>query len=258
MKNSNTALIDYVTGLADDSLILGQRLAEWCSNAPYLEEDLALANVALDFLGRAQMFYNYAAELHNADSSVDPITADDIAYLRDARQYKNTLIHELPIGDFAYTMARQFLIDSFGMQLMTKLCTSSDKTLAGIAAKAIKECRYHLRRSHDWVLRLGDGTDESHERVQTAFDQLWGYTAELFEMTEAETELLAGNISVDKAQLKDAWLKQVSDTLSEATLELPTDEWTISGGRSGIHTEHLGQILAELQYLQRAYPGLNW
>lgn len=258
MKNSNTALIDYVTGLGDDSLILGQRLAEWCSNAPFLEEDLALTNVALDFLGRAQMFYNYAAELHNADSNADPITADDIAYLRDARQYKNTLIHELPIGDFAYTMARQFLIDCFGVQLMTELCKSSDKTVAGIAAKAIKECRYHLRRSNDWVLRLGDGTDESHQRVQTAFDQLWGYTAELFEMTDAETELLAENIAVDKAQLKEAWLKQVTDTLTEATIEVPSDEWAISGGREGIHTEHLGQILAELQYLQRTYPGLNW
>ncbi|MFT5610206.1 MAG: ring-1,2-phenylacetyl-CoA epoxidase subunit PaaC [Arenicella sp.] len=258
MKNSNIALIDYVTGLGDDSLILGQRLSEWCSNGPFLEEDLALANVALDFLGRAQMFYDYAAELHNASSSADPITADDIAYLRDAREYKNTLIHELPIGDFAYTMARQFLIDCFGLQLMTELCKSADKSLAGIAAKAIKECRYHLRRSNDWVLRLGDGTGESHERVQNAFDQLWGYTAELFEMTDSETELLTENISVDKVQLKDAWLKQVKDTLAEATLDLPSDEWAISGGRAGIHTEHLGQILAELQYLQRAYPGLTW
>ncbi|MFT5135467.1 MAG: ring-1,2-phenylacetyl-CoA epoxidase subunit PaaC [Arenicella sp.] len=258
MKNSNIALIDYVTGLGDDSLILGQRLSEWCSNGPFLEEDLALANVALDFLGRAQMFYDYAAELHNASSSAEPITADDIAYLRDAREYKNTLIHELPIGDFAYTMARQFLIDCFGFQLMTELCKSADKSLAGIAAKAIKECRYHLRRSNDWVLRLGDGTGESHERVQNAFDQLWGYTGELFEMTDSETELLTENISVDKAQLKDAWLKQVKDTLTEATLDLPSDEWAISGGRAGIHTEHLGQILAELQYLQRAYPGLNW
>ena len=161
-------------------------------------------------------------------------------------------------GDFAYTMARQFLIDCFGVQLMTELCKSSDKTVAGIAAKAIKECRYHFRRSNDWVLRLGDGTDESHQRVQTAFDQLWGYTAELFEMTDAETELLTENIAVDKAQLKDAWLKQVTDTLTEATLEVPSDEWAISGGRAGIHTEHLGQILAELQYLQRTYPGLNW
>ena len=262
MKNSNTDLIDYVTGLGDDSLILGQRIAEWCSNAPFLEEDLALTNVALDFLGRAQMFYNYAAERHNAHSSTgngtDPITADDIAYLRDAREYKNTLIHELPIGDFAYTMARQFLIDSFGVQFMTELVKSSDKTVSGIAAKAIKECRYHLRRSNDWVLRLGDGTQESHERIQTAFNQLWGYTSELFEMTASETALLTANISVDKTVLRDAWLKQVSDTLTQATLELPKDEWQINGGRAGIHTEHLGQVLSELQYLQRAYPGLSW
>lgn len=258
MDSINTDLQQFVTGLGDDSLILGQRLAEWCSNAPFLEEDLALTNVALDFLGRAQMFYDYAAELHNSESNQDPITADDIAYLRDAREYTNNLIHELPTGDFAYTMARQFLVDCFGVLFMAELVKSADKTVAAVAAKAIKESRYHLRRSTDWVLRLGDGTEESHQRIQRAFDQLWGYTDELFEMTPSETALLSKNISVDKTSLQDAWLKQVNETLSEATLSIPEDEWRISGGREGIHTEHLGQILAELQYLQRAYPGLSW
>ena len=246
-------LNNYVIGLADDSLILGQRLSEWCSNGPFLEEDLALSNVALDFLGRAQMLYNYAADLEGEQTS-----ADDLAFLRDAREYKNNLINELPIGDFGYTIARQFILDSYGVLFMQALTDSSDATLAAIAAKAIKESTYHLRRSRDWVLRLGDGTEESHQRIQDAFDQLWGYTAELFEMTDSETALLSTGVSVDKAQLQARWLSSVKQTLDEATLSIPTDEWSISGGRSGIHTEHLGQILAELQYLQRAYPGVSW
>ena len=258
MTNEQQALLDYVTGLGDDSLILGQRLAEWCSNGPFLEEDLALANVALDFLGRAQMFYDYAAEIHNSISPDNPTTTDDLVFLRDARQYSNTLIHELPIGDFAYTMARQFIIDSFGIQFMQALTKSSDKTLSAIAGKAIKECQYHLRRSREWVIRLGDGTDESHQRIQTAFNQLWPYTDEMFEMTEAETALSASKVSVDKAAIQQTWQREVEATLAEATLSVPTDEWRISGGRNGIHTEHLGQVLAEMQYLQRAYPGLNW
>jgi ring-1,2-phenylacetyl-CoA epoxidase subunit PaaC len=258
VTNDQQALLDYVTGLGDDALILGQRLAEWCSNGPFLEEDLALSNVALDILGRAQMFYDYAAEIHNAASPEAPITTDDIAYLRDARQYTNTLIQELPIGDFAYTMARQFIIDSVGVQFMQALTQSSDKTLSAIAGKAIKESHYHLRRSRDWVIRLGDGTDESHQRIQSAFDQLWGYTDELFQMTDGETSLLASGVSVDKAALLSAWHSEVENTFTEATLTIPTDEWRISGGRNGVHTEHLGQVLAELQYLQRAYPGLSW
>lgn len=257
-NTSKLDLIDYVIGLADDSLILGQRLSEWCSNGPYLEEDLALSNVALDFLGRAQMFYNYAAELLSALSPEKPVTADDLAFLRDAREYKNTLINELPIGDFGHTLARQFIIDSYGVLFMQALTESTDETLAAIAAKAIKESTYHLRRSRDWIIRLGDGTQESHRRVQDAFDQLWGYTSELFEMTDNETNLLSSGVSIDKTQLEARWLSSVQETLKEATLSVPTDEWRISGGRKGIHTEHLGQILAELQYLQRAYPKVSW
>ena len=258
MSNTQKILAEYVIAMADDSLILGQRLAEWCSNAPFLEEDLALSNVALDFLGRAQMLYDYTAQLQNSKNSTDPISVDDLAFLRDAREFKNTLLHELPIGDFAHTMARQYLLDSFGMHYMQALTQSSDQTLAAIAEKSIKESRYHLRRSYEWILRLGDGTEESHQRIQTAFDQLWGYTAELFEMSDAETALIEAGISVNKTAFKDKWLAQVSATLKEATLTLPEDDWQVSGGRQGIHTEHLGELLAEMQHLQRAYPGLQW
>ena len=253
MNNTTQILNDYVIGLGDDSLILGQRLAEWCSKGPFLEEDLAISNVALDFLGRAQMFYDYSVELQKNTTSTD-----EIAFLRDARQYKNNLINELPIGDFAYTMARQFMLDAYGVLYMQALTDSSDETLAAIAGKAIKESHYHLRRSSEWVIRLGDGTEESHQRIQTAFDQLWGYSDELFEMTDGEAQLLKDNISVDKTALRKQWDAQINDVLSEATLTVPDDEWRISGGREGIHTEHLGQILAEMQYLQRAYPGSRW
>lgn len=255
---TNDLIIEYATGLADDSLIVGQRLAEWCSNGPYLEEDLALSNVALDFLGRAQMFYNYATELNNGMDDRPKLGTDDLAFLRDARQYKNNLIHELPNGDFGFTIARQFLIDAFGMLFMDALSESKDETLSAIGAKAIKECRYHYRRSRDWVIRLGDGTEESHQRIQSSFDHLWGYTDELFEMTESETQLLESGIAVDKSALKDKWLRDVQAVMAEATLSITDDEWRVTGGRDGIHTEHLGELLAEMQYLQRAYPGLTW
>jgi len=258
MQNTEQYLIEYVTGLADDSLVIGQRLSEWCSNGPFLEEDLALTNVALDFLGRAQMLFNYATEMHNAQPESKRLGTDDLAFLRDAREYKNTLIHELPIGDFGFTIARQYLIDCFGNLFMQELTKSSDEHLAAVAGKAIKESRYHLKRSRDWVLRLGDGTAESHDRIQSAFDQLWGYTEELFEMTTAETALLSEGISVDKSALKENWLSEVQSTLDEAGLKASEDEWRISGGREGIHTEHLGQLLAEMQYLQRAYPDMSW
>jgi len=258
MKDKNQNLFDYVTGLADDSMVIGQRMSEWCGKAPFLEEDLALANVALDFLGRAQMLYNYATELNNAAPGCEEMTADDLPYLRDARDYKNTLIHELPIGDFGFTIARQYLIDEYGVKFMQALSKSSDTTLAAIAAKVVKESRYHLRRSRDWVLRLGDGTTESHQRIQNAFDELWGYTDELFEMSDVETELLVAGIAVDKAAFHSEWLEHVKATLGEASLNVPEDDWRISGGRNGVHTEHLGHLLAEMQYLQRTYPNLNW
>ncbi|PLW82374.1 phenylacetate-CoA oxygenase subunit PaaI [Kineobactrum sediminis] len=243
----------YAIRLGDDALILGHRLSEWCSNAPFLEEDLALTNVALDFIGRARMFYSYAAEL-----SGDGRSEDSFAYQRDCREFTNLLMHELPRGDFAFTMARQYLIDEYSLAFMEQMLSSTDPTLAAIAAKAVKESRYHLRRSRDWVLRLGDGTEESHQRMQTAINELWGYNAELFEMDTLEADLAGQGIAVDTTALRQPWSAAVQATLAEATLAVPETDWSVRGGRQGLHTESLGHLLSELQFIQRAYPGLEW
>jgi len=249
----NQYLVEYCTALGDDSLILGHRLSEWCRNGPFLEEDLALTNVALDFVGRARLFYGHAAELEGNDRS-----EDDIAYLRDCRQYKNFLINELPNGDFAFTMARQLIVDVFDVAFFTALTQSVEPTLAAIANKAIKESNYHLRRSKDWILRLGDGTDESHERVQNAFNQLWAYALEMFETPTHEQPLVNAGVAVDRGTLKSAWTSTIQSILTQATLNIPEAKLAIGGGREGIHSEHLGFLLAEMQFLQRAYPGLQW
>lgn len=243
----------YAVRLGDDSLILGHRMSEWCRNGPFLEEDLALGNVALDYIGRARMFYSYAAELAGDNS-----TEDDYAYLRDCREYQNFLINELPKGDFAYTIARQLILDVFYNLFLVDLQCSSDTTLAAIAAKAIKESRYHLRRSTDWTLRLGDGTEESHRRLQNAFDALWGYTPEMFEQDDIEKQLVDSGIAVDTSKLLSRWQEEMSGILKEATITVPDNSWTVRGGRAGFHTEHLGHLLTELQFLQRTYPGLEW
>ncbi len=241
----------YAIGLGDDALVLGQRLTEWCGKAPFLEEDLALANTALDYIGRARFFYQ-AAGVNTGRSE------DEIAFGRDAREFTNHLIYELPRGDFAFTMARQFLIDAFMVPFLDALSTSRDEQLAGIAAKAVKESRYHLRRSGDWMVRLGDGTDESRQRTIAALDTLAGYVDELFEMDSLEAELATDGIGVDRARLKDAWQRTVARVLEDATLPQLATGWNVSGGRRGIHTEHLGHMLSELQFVQRAYPGLQW
>jgi ring-1,2-phenylacetyl-CoA epoxidase subunit PaaC len=253
MIDRRQKLFDFVVAQADDAMVLGQRLSEWCSNAPYLEEDLALTNVALDYVGRAKMFYDYASTLSNENKS-----ADDIAFMRDGRDYRNLLIMELPIGDFAFSMARQLLVDIFNIEYMTRMQSSSDSQIAAIAGKAIKESRYHLRRSHEWVVRLGDGTLESHERTQKAIDELWGYVDELFATTDSETALVKEGVAVDRSLLRDNWNKQIDAVLKEATLSRPGVNWSVKGGRQGIHTEHLGHMLAEMQFMQRAYPGLEW
>ena len=253
MDARQKALLNYCIALGDDSLMLGHRLSEWCRNGPFLEEDLALTNVALDFIGRARMFYTYAAEIEGQGRG-----EDDIAYLRDCREYRNFLINELPNGDFAFSMARQLMIDAYDIGFFTGLAQSSDPMLAAIAAKAIKESRYHLRRSQDWIIRLGDGTGESHERTQNAFNQLWGYAAEMFEMADDEQQLLEAGIAVDRGALKMDWTATVHTVMKQATLEIPGDNWSIGGGREGQHTEHLGFLLAELQFLQRSYPGQQW
>lgn len=255
MSNPGTTqdVMNYAIALGDDALVLGQRLSEWCSNAPFLEEDLALANVALDYIGRARMFYSYAAELEGRGRS-----EDDIAYLRDCREYRNLLIAELPRGDFAFSTARQFLVDAWSLGFLEALERSADARLAAIAAKAVKESRYHFRRSRDWMLRLGDGTAESKRRVQDALEQLWGYTPELFGTDAVEARLAASGIAVDRTALRDAWDARVDPVLAEAGLARPADAWAVSGGRDGMHTEHLGHMLSELQFLQRAYPGQQW
>ena len=247
------ATLEYATRLGDDSLILGHRLSEWCSKAPFLEEDLALSNTSLDYLGRARMFYTYAAELSGEDK-----TEDDFAYTRDEREFHNLLIHEMPRGDFAYTMVRQLLVDIFNMALLQELMKSKDQTLAAIASKSIKETRYHLRRSSEWIVKLGDGTEESHKRTQDAVDALWGYRIEMFELDDLEQQLADAGIGVDNAKLKGTWDKQLTDIFSEATLEVPTEEWAVRGGRIGYHTENLGHLLTELQFVHRSMPGLKW
>lgn len=251
--NIKDATQEYATRLGDDAVVLGHRISEWVSRGPFLEEDIAYANVALDYIGRARMFYGYAAELAN-----DGRTEDDFAYMRDDRQYRNLLLMEMPRGDFAYSQIRQLFVDIYYNLLLPKLADSKDDTLAAIAAKAIKETRYHLRRSRDWVLRLGDGTEESHRRAQAAVDSLWGYTHELFDMDETEKLLADNGIGVDTTQLREEWLKQVSAILSEATLSVPEDGWAVRGGRIGYHTENLGHLLTEMQFVHRSYPGCQW
>lgn len=252
MSNDN-AVRDYAVRLGDDALILGHRLSEWCSNAPFLEEDLALSNVALDYIGRARMFYSYAADLSGEDYD-----EDWFAFQRDCRDFSNTLIHELPRGDFAFSMARQYLVDVYVVAFMRELKNSADPTLAAIAGKAIKESEYHLRRSADWMLRLGDGTEESKRRLQDAVNELWGFTPELFEMDDLERDLAEKGVAVDTTALLPAWDATVRQTFSTAGISIPDEDWQVSGGRQGKHTEWLGHILSDLQFVQRAYPGLEW
>lgn len=250
---SDRRLFEYALRLGDDALTLGHRLSEWCSNGPFLEEDIALTNIALDHIGRARMLLGYAAQVEGAGRN-----EDQLAYLRDCREYRNLLICELPRGDYGDTIARQFLIDAFNVPFFAALARSSDRTLGGIAGKAVKESRYHLRHSSGWVVRLGDGTEESHARLVAAFERVWGYSHELFEMDEIETSLAAEGIGVDREALRAPWNQSVDHVLAEAGIERPADDWRVDGGRRGDHTEHLGYLLAELQFVQRAYPSLQW
>ena len=252
-KELQSAIQGYAIRLGDDSIVLGHRLSEWTSYGPFLEEDIAMSNVALDYMGRARMYYGYAAEL-----DADDKTEDDFAFLRDEREYKNLLINELPRGDFAYSTVRQLLVDVFNSLYLPELMKSQDKTLAAIAGKAVKETQYHLRRSRDWTLRLGDGTEESHQRMQKAIDALWGYAPEMFEPDEVELQLIAAGIAVDSSLFKEQWREQVAAILSEATLTCPEDSWAVRGGRIGYHTENLGHMLTEMQFLHRSNPGCKW
>jgi ring-1,2-phenylacetyl-CoA epoxidase subunit PaaC len=243
----------YSTRLGDDSLILGHRISEWTSKGPFLEEDIALGNVALDYIGRARMFYTYAADLAGNGK-----TEDDLAYLRSEREFQNYLINELPRGDFAFTMVRQLFVDVFFSYYLKALTNSNDTELAAIATKSLKETRYHLRRSRDWTLRLGLGTDESKARMTKALAEIWGYVHELFEPDELELELITSGIAVDTREFKDNWFADIGAILSEADLAIPDAEWAVRGGRKGYHTEHLSMLLSVMQSVHRAHPGASW
>jgi len=261
MSNS---LIDYTLHLADNTLIIAQRNAEWCGHGPILEQDIAITNISLDLLGQSRNFYQYAAKLINDSTKlqtakVPPLegfreaSEDSLAYLRTEREFKNCLLVEQPNGDWGQTILRQFFFSAYQFLLYEKLQTSKDEQIAAIAAKALKEVTYHLRWSSEWVIRLGDGTEESNERMNNAIDELWRYTGELFMAADYEKE--AG---IDVAELKDEWTKKITSVFNEATLSVPEKTFMQSGGKTGVHTEHLGYILTELQYLQRTYPGAEW
>ncbi len=246
-------LFEYLLRLGDSSLILGQRLSEWCGHGPELEEDIALINVALDLIGQARSLLTYAGEVEGRGRD-----EDQLAFLRDGTDYRNLLLVEQPNQDFAYTIARQFLFDAFHLELQRALMDSRDERLAAIAGKSVKEVTYHLRHSSEWLVRLGDGTPFSHDKMQTALDDLWMYSGEMFEMDALETALAEAGVVPDRGALRPAWEARVSAVIEEATLQRPDDGWMQSGGLRGRHSEHLGHILAEMQHLQRAHPGAEW
>lgn len=250
---SETPLVLYTLRRADDALILGHRLSEWCGHAPMLEEDMAMANMGLDLLGQARELYSYAAKVEGMGND-----EDKFAYLRDVRQYRNLLLLEQPNGDFARTMTRQFFYAAFSDLYWRAMMKSRDATLAAIAAKSEKESAYHLRHSSEWMVRLGDGTDESHRRVQAAVDDLWAFTGEMFAVDDSERGLIDTGIAIDPATLRTHWLATVSRVLDEATLKQPQNDWMQQGGREGRHSEHLGHLLSELQSMQRSFPGATW
>ena len=243
----------YILGIADNTLILGQRLGELCGHGPNLETDIACTNLSLDLFGQTRSYYQYAATLKG-----DGITEDSIAFLRNERNYTNTLLVEQPNTDFAFVMARQFLFDIYHVLFLEALTNSQDETLAAIATKSLKEVLYHQRFSTDWVKRLGDGTALSKEKMQKAVDEMWKYTDELFHQTEADKAMIKEGVGVNVLLLKEEYYKRVSQILGEATIEVPTEKWFQRGGKFGIHSEHLGYILSDLQYMQRTYPNMKW
>lgn len=251
--NLKTALYDYLLWMSDTTLVLGHRLSEWCGHGPILEEDIALTNIALDLLGQARFYLTYAGEIEGKGK-----TEDDLAYLRDVMAYHNSLLVEQPNGDFAFTMIRQFMYTAFSYHLQDALLSSSDERIRSIAEKAIKEVTYHLRHSSDWIIRMGDGTEESHKKVQDALNNAWMFVGDLFVMLPADKLLLDAKIIPDLTTIHKKWDETVKGVIEEATLKLPTETYMMKGGREGKHSEHLGYILAELQFLPRAYPDAKW
>jgi len=234
-------------------MILGQRLSEWCGHGPILEQDIAITNIALDFIGQARNLYQYAAELEGEGR-----TEDDIAFLRDPLDYKNVLLVEQPNGNWGQTIMRQFLYDSFNFYLYNELTNSTDKRISAIAEKSLKEIKYHLRYSSEWVVRLGDGTEESHKKMQTALEELWMYSGELCTPDALDTQMLEAGIGADLNKIRPLWQEKIDTTLTKATLQKPDNSWMQSGGKQGKHSEHLGFILAEMQFMQRTYPSMEW
>jgi ring-1,2-phenylacetyl-CoA epoxidase subunit PaaC len=252
-KIASDILFEWLLRRGDTALVLGHRVSEWCGHSPVLEEDIALANVALDLIGQARMWLGLAGEVEGKGRG-----ENELAYLRDAWDFRNVLLAEQPNGDFGKTLMRQFLIDTFQVLMLKALEGSADTRIAAIAAKAGKEAAYHLDRSADLVIRLGNGTPESHRRMQDALDQLWSYTGELFASDEVDAAMCAAGLAPDPKELREDWRKTVDEVLSDATLTPPDTEFAHLGGLTGRHSEHLGHLLAEMQFLQRAYPGATW
>ena len=268
MKMTNST-INYTLHLADNALILAQRNSEWCGHGPVLEQDIAITNISLDLIGQARSLYQYAAELSNGSGATtgensQEVTEDSLAYMRDSREFKNCLLAEQPNGDWAQTILRQFFFSTYQFFLYQRLQQSTDATLAAIAEKSLKEVTYHVRWSSEWVIRLGDGTEESHNRLLNALDELWMFTGELFIPAGYEAEAAKTGTGVDVSTLRTEWEQRVNEIFAEATLNIASTTsgaqgtWTQTGGKDGIHTEHLGFILAEMQSMQRAYPGCEW
>ena len=259
----------YALHLADDALVLGHRNSEWCAHGPVLEQDIAITNIALDLIGQARNFYQHAAQLINEASPspsfgggkaevLEGASEDSLAYLRDRHEFKNCLLVEQPNGDWAKTILRQFFFSAYQYFLYEKLQGSKDPQLAAIAEKSLKEVTYHLRWSSEWVIRLGDGTEESHQRMMNAIDELWKYTGELFKATSYELQAASEIAGVDPSSLKPKWEEKVKEVFSEATLPYPENVFQQTGGKEGKHSQNLAHILAELQYIQRAYPHSVW
>lgn len=253
--NSRT---EYILHLADTALILSQRNSEWCGHGPILEQDIAITNISLDLLGQARYFYQHAANLINTSNNNNSTTEDSLAYLRGEREFRNLLITELPNQDWGRTILRQFLVSVFLHELYEKLQFSKDEQIAAIAAKSLKEVKYHVKWSSEWVLRLGEGTEESNSRIKKAIDDLWPYTGEMFITLPFEKELADSGIGVDPSTLQSTWNEKITEVFQEAGLQVPEKIFMQTGGKNGVHTENLGFMLAELQYLQRAYPGAEW
>ncbi len=251
--NTKEALYNFCLRLADNNIVLGQRLAEWCSRGPILEEDLAMTNISLDLFGEAESLYEYAVSLMDNNS-----TADHLAFLRSEREYFNNLLVEQPNGDFAQTMMKQVLFSAFAKHLYEALCNSHDETLKGLSAKALKETKYHLRHSSEWIIRFGNGTEESIRRTQFALNKLWRFTDDMFVMNDVDEELISMGISFNLDDIHAKWKFTISEIFAEANLQIPDANNVITGGSKGFHTEHLGHLLCEMQYLQRVHPGATW